>query len=113
MKGIAFILISSILILGTEHLWDRIQLSAESAVMESCCGCCNTQDDNQNEKVPCGEDHDCLPGCDCMKPFQLTGIKYSLMEESGTVVLSYHYGHYINSYSYEYSDSFLQPPRLV
>jgi hypothetical protein len=31
---------------------------------------------------------------------------------TGVVVQSYHYGLYMNSYTFEYSANFLQPPRF-
>jgi hypothetical protein len=40
-----------------------------------------------------------------------TALVYDFMEVDGITVQSFHYGNYENTYSFEYLDDFLQPPR--
>lgn len=116
MKGIAIILAACLLFVSTENLWASFQLPEEGSPVECCsdCGsdCCSTEENQQDSKAPCEEDQQCPPGCDCSCQYQITALNYSFMELSGSVVQSYHYGPYTNSYSFEYSDDFLQPPRF-
>ncbi|MEA3460372.1 MAG: hypothetical protein U9R49_00745 [Bacteroidota bacterium] len=116
MKGIALILVGCMLLLSSENLLAGFQFPVEAAEM-SCCmdhssDSCDTEADHPDGRQPCDGDHDCLPGCDCSCQYQISAITYSFIEVSGTVVHSYHYGQYVNTYSFEYSDDFLQPPRF-
>jgi hypothetical protein len=116
MKVVAGILAAFMLFLGSERLLETIQLPGDTAEM-SCCpdcssGCCSPDEDQHNSKEPCDEEQECPPGCDCSFQFQITAITYSFMEFTGVVVQSFHYGHYVNSYSFEYSEDFLHPPRF-
>ena len=107
MKGIAIILAGCMLFLNLGDLRENFQFSVEAAGMEccadSCAGCCDTEGD---------ADKDCPPACDCSNQFQITAIAYHFMEVTGITVQSYHYGNYVNSYTFEYSADFLQPPRF-
>ena len=116
MKGIAIILAAFMLLLNFENLRETLQFPEDSAEMacysDSSSDCCSADENHHDSEEPCDGDHDCLPGCDCSCQFQITAITYSFLELSGVAVQSYHYGHYMNSYSYEYSDNFLHPPRF-
>ena len=116
MKGIAIILSFCMLLLSTGNLLEHYQVPAESVEMTCCTdcssGCCDADMDHQESKEPCEREQDCPPGCDCSCQFQITAIGYSFMELAGVMVQSYHYGQYVNTYSFEYSDDFLQPPRF-
>jgi len=117
MKGIALILSFCMLFLSTGNFMELHQFPQDGSEM-ACCSdnssdCCAPDKDNHNSKEPCKGDHDCLPGCDCSCQFQITAITYSFLELTGVVVQSYHYGHYVNSYSFEFSGDFLQPPRFA
>ena len=107
MKGIAIILAGCIFFLNLGNLRENFQFSVEAAGMEccadSCAGCCDAEGD---------ADKDCPPTCDCSNQFQITAIAYHFMEVTGIMVQSYHYGNYVNSYTFEYSADFLQPPRF-
>ena len=107
MKGIAIILAGCMLFLNLGNLRENFQFSLEAAGMEccadSCADCCDTEGD---------ADKDCPPTCDCSNQFQITAIAYHFMEVTGITVQSYHYGNYVNSYTFEYSADFLQPPRF-
>ncbi len=113
MKGITIILIGCLLFLGAEHLWDSFHESVISTAMMCNCGCCNIPDEPQDKEGPCDENHDCLPDCDCLHPLQVSALEYKLIELPTIVVQSYNYSHYMNSYTYEYSNNFLQPPRFA
>lgn len=111
MKGLAYILISCLLFLGTESLRETFHFPGNNAdiVCESdCCGC---HEDQGNKS--CDEDHDCESDCNCCHHFQITALEYKYLEVPGATVQSYHFGHYLNSYSYQYTDNFLQPPRFA
>ena len=116
MKGIAIILAGCMLFLNLGNLQENFQLSEEAVGMEccadSCAGCCDTEGDQHDDKAPCDTDKDCPPACDCSNQFQITAIAYHFMEMTGITVQSYHYGNYVNSYTFEYSADFLQPPRF-
>jgi len=117
MKGIALILVGCMLLLSSENLLAGFHFHVETAEM-SCCtdhdsASCVPEADHPDGKEPCKGDHDCLPGCDCSCHYQITALTYTFIEIAGTVVHSYHYGKYVNTYSYEYSDNFLQPPRFA
>lgn len=104
------------LLLNSGHLWDSMQSFEEATEMACCsdCGsdCCTPDNTKEDSKEPCNGEQDCIPGCDCAYQYQMTAITYSFLELSGEVVQSYHYGHYMNSYTFEYSKNFLQPPRF-
>jgi len=116
MKATAIILVGCMLFLNIGNLLETFQLPGESTEMcccaDSCSGCCDSEEDQHDSQEPCDTDQDCLPGCDCSSQFQITAISYNFMELSGVVVQSYHYVRYMNTYTYEYSDNFLQPPRF-
>ena len=109
MKGIAIILTTCMLFLNAGHLLETLQFPAENAALE----CCNTDEKQEDQKSSCHGDQPCMPGCACSCDIQLTALVYSFMELDGVVVQSYHYGYYLNTYSFEYSSDFLQPPRKV
>ena len=109
MKGIAIILTTCMLFLNAGHLLETLQFPAENAAME----CCATDEKPEDQKSSCHGDQPCMPGCACSCDFQLTALVYSFMELDGVMVQSYHYGNYLNTYSFEYSSDFLQPPRKV
>lgn len=116
MKVIALILAAFMLLPGTESLLETIGFSGGTAEM-SCCtdcssGCCSPDEGQHNSKEPCEEEQDCLPGCDCSFQYQITAITYNFLAFTGVVVQSYHYGQYVNSYSFQYSEDFLHPPRF-
>jgi len=116
MKGIAIILLGCLLFLNSENLWANFQSLEDTTPVESCSDCCSDscepEEDQQDAEEPCQGGHDCLPGCDCSCQYQITAITYSFIELAGTVMQSYHYGHYSNTYSYEFAEDFLQPPRF-
>lgn len=104
------------LLLNSGHLWDSIQKSEDATEMACCseCGsdCCTPDNNHKDSKEPCSGEQDCPPDCDCSNQYQITAITYSFLELTGVVVQSYHYGHYMNGYTFEYSKNFLQPPRF-
>jgi len=112
MKGIAIILLGCLLFMSSENLWANFQLPGEAAPMECCSDSCEPEEARKDSGEPCQGEHDCLPGCDCSCQYQITAITYSFLELSGTVVQSYHYGHYSNTYFFEFTEDFLQPPRF-
>lgn len=112
MKGIAIILTGCLLFLGSEHLRETYQLPGQAVDIACGSDCCDADDDHHSGEEPCDGDHDCLPGCNCSCHFHITAITFMFMELPGSVVQSYHYGHYMNSYTFEYTDNFLQPPRF-
>ncbi len=116
MKGLAIILTACILLLNVEILMDNFQLSGETVAMEccsgNCSGCCDPEGEQHEDQAPCEPDQDCAPGCDCSSQYQISAITYRFMELSGAMVQSYHYGHYMNNYTFQYSANFLQPPRF-
>ncbi len=116
MKATAIILVGCMLLLTMGNFLENIQLAGESTEM-CCCAdsssaCCDSEEDQHDSKLPYDADQDCPPDCDCSSQFQLTALAYSFVESSGVTVQSYHYVRYMNTYSFEYSDSFLQPPRF-
>ena len=119
MKGIAIILSACMLILNTGNLLENLHLddSAVAHAMECCAdhedSCCDTGTDNQDHKKACEHDHNFSPGCHCSCGFHFTALVYDFMDMNGTTVQSFHYGNYMNTYSFEYSDDFLQPPRKI
>ena len=117
MKGIAVILTTCMLFLNAGHLLETLQFPAENAAMEWCADCssdcCDTDETQEDQKNSCHGDQPCMPGCACSCDFQLTALVYSFMELDGVEVQSYHFGNYLNTYSFEYSSDFLQPPRKV
>jgi len=116
MKGIAIILAGCMLFLNLGNLRENFQFSVEAAGMEccadSCADCCDTEGDQHDDEASCDSEEDCMPDCDCSYQYQITAITYNFMELTGVVVQSYHYGLYTNSYTFEYSVNFLQPPRF-
>lgn len=116
MRGIAIILLACLLFMSSENLRANLHSPGDAAPMECCSDCCSDSNDPEQDqkdaKEPCQGDQDCLPGCNCSCKYQTTAITYNFMELAGTVVQSYHYGHYSNTYSYEYTEDFLQPPRF-
>ena len=116
MKAIAIILATCMLSLNMGSILENIQLPVENAELcccaDSCSGCCDSEEDQHDSKLPFDADQDCQPDCDCSSQFQLTALAYSFMESSGVTVQTYHYVRYMNTYSFEYSDNFLHPPRF-
>ena len=116
MKGIAIILAGCMFFLNIGNLLANSQLPGENTEM-CCCtdsgsGCCDSEEYQRDSKEPCDADQDCLPDCDCSSQFQLTALAYSFMQLNGVTVQSYHYFGYMNTYTFEYSDNFLHPPRF-
>lgn len=116
MKATAIILVGCMLLLNMGNILENIQVPVETTEM-CCCSdsdsaCCDSGEDQSDSKEPCDTNKDCSPACDCSSQFQLTALAFSFMETSGDVVQSYHYVAYRNTYSFEYSDNFLHPPRF-
>ena len=115
MKTIAIILTGCMLMLNAGHLLETMHAPVEVAAAESCTdcasSCCDAEEKPQESDKSCHGDSPCTPGCACSCDFQLSALVYNFLELDGTVVQSYHYGNYLNTYSFEYSDDFLQPPR--
>lgn len=116
MKAIAIILSAFMFLLGSESLLENLHFASDTAEM-TCCSdgsscCCSGDEDHQDSKEPCDEDQDCPLDCNCSFQFHITAITYNFVEFTGVVVQSYHYGHYLNSYSFEYYEDFLHPPRF-
>ena len=121
MKGIAIILAVFMLTLNTGHLLDSFQSPAETVHMECCADCttdcCDPEPADSGDQEPvdkhksCHGDKACTPGCACSCHLQLSALVYTFMELNGTTVQTYHYANYLNTYSFEYSSDFLQPPR--
>jgi hypothetical protein len=111
MKWIAIILAACVLFLNIENLLENFQFQGEIAGLECCSGCCDAEGDQHDDKAPCDSEEDCMPDCACSYQYQITAITCNLIEVTGVVVQSYHYGLYMNSYTFEYSANFPQPPR--
>lgn len=117
MKIIASILAVCVLLLNTGNLLENMHSHdhAEIALMESCSdqdsSCCDTEEKHQDHNLPCNADHDCTTGCNCSCGLHFAALIFEFMELNGVVVQSYHYGNYLNTYTFEYLDDFLQPPR--
>ena len=114
MKAIAIILTGCMLLLNTGYLLETLQAPVEVAVAECCTdcdSCCDSEEKPQENDKSCHSDAPCMPGCSCSCHFQLTALVYNFLQMDGIAVQSYHYGNYLNTYSFEYSDDFLQPPR--
>jgi hypothetical protein len=116
MKGIAIILSACLLLLNLENLRETV-LSHGNASEMACCAdgqpcCCSPDMDPPHTKEHCDGEFDSLPCCTCSCQFQITAISHNSMELSGVVVRSFHYGHHLESYFFEYADDFLQPPRF-
>lgn len=117
MKAIALILTASMLLLNTGHLLETLQPPAEishSGCCEDCSSdCCNPAENPQERDSSCHGDTPCTPGCACSCDIQLSALTYEFMELEGTIFQSCHYGNYLNTYSFEYAEDFLHPPRKV
>lgn len=117
MKVIALILTASLFLLNTGHLLETLQAPADVSA-SSCCAdcssdCCDAEEAPQESDNSCHGDSPCTPGCACSCDFQLSALTYEFLELEGTIVQSYHYGNYLNTYSFEYAEDFLHPPRKV
>lgn len=117
MKVIAIILTTCLVLLNTGHLLETLQPQAQQPA-GTCCSdcssdCCDTEEAPQESDKSCHGDNPCTAGCACSCDFQMSALTYEFMELSGTMVQSYHYGNYLNTYSYEFAEDFLQPPRKV
>jgi hypothetical protein len=117
MKVIAIILSACMLILNTGNLLENLHshASIEAHHMECCAdhdsSCCDTEKKDQDHNKSCEDDHNCSPGCHCSCGLHFTALVYDYMEMDGITVQSFHYGNYVNTYSFEYLGDFLQPPR--
>jgi len=116
MKGIVIILAGCVLFLNIGSILENIQLPGQDTALCCCAdtssGCCDSEEHQRDSHEPCNTDQDCTPACDCSSQFQISAIAYSFMEATGITVQSYHYVRYMNTYSFEYSDNFLHPPRF-
>ena len=100
------------LFLNVGNLVENIQFSGEVDGLECCTACCNTGEEHHADREPCDSDQECLPDCACTSQFQITALVYNFIEVAGVSVHSYHYVRYMNTYTFEYSDDFLHPPRF-
>lgn len=119
MKVIAIILSACMLMLNTGDLLNVVNMHAhEDEAVMACCqdtdsGCCNSDDSAEDQERSCQDDHNCSPGCHCSCGIHITALVYDFTEPDGMAVQSYDYGNYLNSYTFEFSGDFLQPPRLI
>lgn len=113
MKGIAIILAACLFLINTGNLLESLHDPLDAASMECCsdqgCSCC----DEQDHKSSCEDDHACGLSCHCSCGLQLSDLAYAFIEPESIAVQAYHYGNYVNTYTFEYSGDFLQPPRKV
>lgn len=115
MKVIAIIISASLFLLSTGLLLETLQPQAEvlaSACCADCADCCDTEELPQESDKSCHGDS-CTGACSCSCDFQISALVYEFLELNGTIVQSYHFVNYLNTYSYEYAEDFLQPPRKV
>ena len=115
MKTLAIILTGCMLFLNTGYLLEPSHVHVEDTTSESCTDCstdcCDTEENPQETDGSCHGDSPCTPGCACSCHIHISALTYEFMELDGTVVQTYHYGNYLNTYTFEYSGEFLQPPR--
>ena len=115
MKTLAIILTGCMLLLNAGYLFEashaQVHITASGCCTDCSSDCCDAEEIPQEKDSSCHGDTPCIPGCACSCHFQLSALTYEFMELDGTVVQSYHYGNYVNTYTYEYSGEFLQPPR--
>jgi hypothetical protein len=115
MKTLAIILTGCMLLLNSGYLIEKYHAQSHVSTSECCTDCsadCHDAEEHPQESDhSCHGDSPCTPGCACSCHIHLSALTYEFMELDGTVVQSYHYGNYVNTYTYEYSGEFLQPPR--
>jgi len=117
MRGIAIILSACLLFLNMGSILEGLHTHAEHPATECCSdegsSCSDMADDHQDHEKSCKDDHHCTTGCHCFCGIHLAAAAFGIMEQNGAVVQSFHYGHYLNTYSFEYSDNFIRPPRMA
>ncbi len=105
MKVSAFILMLSMLLLGTNPVIRHLQVSGEQT--EACCDARADQD--QEEET----DHSCDAACDCGCQFHLNAVHFQFNNMQIAEEKEYYYGEYQNEYSFEYLSLLIHPPRLA
>lgn len=115
MKAMAYIFLFSLVILGTyptiQHL--QVQLETKVSGITTCCcdqtkdSCCETPADQDEEKS-----HDCDTACDCGCQYHLNAVQFQFQNLQLAEEQEYHFGEYVNAYSFEYFSLHIPPPRL-
>jgi len=111
----AYIFLFSLTILGSYPLVQEMLFPLEQSISDSdacCCdqaqdGCCEMPSDQDEEN-----NSDCGSACDCQCQLHLNALHFQFNTLQLTQEQEYHYGEYINVYSFEYFSLHIPPPRL-
>ena len=112
MKVIAYILLVSMVLMGTNRFMHGMDSLTNEVEMSCDMDCCASHDDCDSEEHP-ETDHNCPPGCDCGCCFHITAIYYQFTDVPAADIQSYHFAGYLNNYQFEYFIPLFQPPRLA
>ena len=112
MKGIAYIILVSVLALGANPIIRQVQVPVEQTA--ACCDAscydlskdaCTDQEDDK--------DGPCKSACDCGCQFHLNAMHFHFDNMQLAEEQEYFYGEYHNEYSFEYSKLHIHPPRFA
>ena len=117
MKGIAYIILVSLLALGANPIIRQVQVPVEqtAACCDACCcdapsdACTDHEGDDQEED----KDRPCKSTCDCCCQFHLNALHFNFNNMQLAEEQEYFYGEYHNEYSFEYSKLHIHPPRFA
>jgi hypothetical protein len=116
MKVSAYIFLFSLVIISSYPMIEGLQIAQEQSLsgFESCCcdhsqdACCDEGTEPEREK-----DHTCDTGCECACHFHFSAVYFQFNKLQMAEEQEYHYGEYVDSYSFEYFSLHLPPPRLA
>lgn len=115
MKVMAYIFLFSLAILGSYPMIQHLQVPLEQSitVADTCCcdnaqeNCCEMDADKEDEKS-----HECDSACDCGCKYHVNAMHFQFSNLQVAEEQEYHYGEYVNAYSFEFSSLHIPPPRL-
>jgi hypothetical protein len=111
----AYIFIFSLAILGSYPMIRHMQFPLEQSISgtDSCCcdasqdSCCTMDAEQEDEKSP-----ECDSACDCACKYHVNALYFQFSNLQVAEEQEYHYGEYVNAYSFEFSSLHIPPPRL-
>jgi hypothetical protein len=115
MKAYVYIFLFSLAVLGSYPLIQHLQVPLEQNISGTVSCCCDPSEDSCCE-IPADQDeeksHDCDSGCDCACKYHVNALYFQFSNLQVAEEQEYHYGEYVNAYSFEFFSLHIPPPRL-
>jgi hypothetical protein len=111
MKGLAFILILSMGLLGLNRFTDALEWMAPQTELSCELDCCIDQGQEENQEKDPENTGQCQSACDCSYSIQIASMEIPIQSPLELSSKNYNHGSFHELYYFEYLLPHFQPPR--